>query len=321
MINRLKNYFSIPLGILIVGILTFLFGPGQCTKLNESRINDQKTILEREPLDNSGEKDYFDLSDSLDYDIEQESQSTDYSSDTNLVELILGHKYALVDDYIINNGVDEAIINLRVNKSESLDSSQNKLVTRFIRNLLIRKEYGVDNAFIDTAPGLIIIEKENKYGFINSQGQIIFPPQFKDIEPISFHPYVAVLDNEKWNLMDSTGNMVLPKRYDKAEPIIDSYNYCILSDGDEIDVFDLKKGKFKFTGLNTFDRIWVDRIVINVEEKVTLFDLELNRLVEEAYDSIRLIEGVDDYYIKMIDGKDEIYFNLGMNEVPNPLTN
>jgi hypothetical protein len=179
----------------------------------------------------------------------------------------------------------------------------------------------VDNVFKDVSVGLIIVEKNKKYGFIDKEGNMIYDPVFQEIDPIYFHPYTAVLRDSRWGLIDSFGTMFVPMEYDSISPVIDSENFCKLYKGNKVSVFDLKNGIYKYRNLNTFDRIWAEHIVINIKEKYALFDLEFNRLIDGTHDKIELIDAGNGYYIRVINQSNKKYYNLDIEEVLNPIVN
>jgi hypothetical protein len=75
--------------------------------------------------------------------------------------------------------------------------------------------------------GLIAVKVENKWGFMNTQGQIVIAPQFDPDEDnyredvyfgVFFGELALVRLNGKWGYINRVGKFVIPPRFDKAKP-------------------------------------------------------------------------------------------------------
>ena len=61
--------------------------------------------------------------------------------------------------------------------------------------------------------GIVLLEKNGKYGYMDTQGNWIAQPTFTDAKP--FHCGLAVVQqNGKYGVIDTEGNFVLPAVYD-----------------------------------------------------------------------------------------------------------
>lgn len=326
--QSIRRYLTIPLGILIVGILTFLFGPGQCSKRPTDKASNSKfekikgndyevkqanknVINSHNPKNQTQQLKKTSTVGNLDRDIDNQA----------LIDSVLNYKHIEIRSFISKYGIDSAINVLHSAKFSNISNEERELINNIIKNLLIEKEYDVDQAYRNVAPGLVIIEKDEKYGFIDKKGNIIHKPTFIDIEPLFFHPFTAIQRSSGWGFIDSFGIITVQVIYDSIDVILDSDKYCKLIKNEEIDIFDLEKGRFKFQNLKTFDRIWANHIIINRGRKYGLFDLEFNRLIKGDYDEIELIDGADDYYIKVTNKSKSEYYNLSIDKIPNPIIN
>jgi len=66
------------------------------------------------------------------------------------------------------------------------------------------------NYFFD---GLLLSNKQGKYGYINKKGEVVISPQFEDACSFS-DGAAAVLKDGKWGYIDTSGNFIIPPRFD-----------------------------------------------------------------------------------------------------------
>lgn len=68
--------------------------------------------------------------------------------------------------------------------------------------------------------GLAIIQKGDKFGFINKLGQIQISPQFKRVYDFSndIAPAQAIDEDFKWGLIDKTGKWIVKPQFDRLTP-------------------------------------------------------------------------------------------------------
>ena len=67
--------------------------------------------------------------------------------------------------------------------------------------------------------GMAIIQKGDKYGFINKTGQIQITPQFMDVRNfyLGVAPAQSFEENNKWGLIDRNGKWILMPQFDRIE--------------------------------------------------------------------------------------------------------
>ncbi|MDP8078951.1 WG repeat-containing protein [Phocoenobacter skyensis] len=81
-------------------------------------------------------------------------------------------------------------------------------------NIVIPLEY--DEAYSFSENGLAAIEKNGKWGFINSKGKIVIPLQYDGAYFFAKNGLAPVIKDGKYGFINSKGNIVIPLQYDKA---------------------------------------------------------------------------------------------------------
>jgi len=76
-----------------------------------------------------------------------------------------------------------------------------------------------DNLHLSSGP-LILVSKNNKYGYINETGESVIPRIYADAEDFS-SGLAAVKSNEKWGYINSSGKVVISFKYSQAK----NFNY------------------------------------------------------------------------------------------------
>ena len=76
----------------------------------------------------------------------------------------------------------------------------------------LKKKYEGAWAFTE---GLAIVEKNGKYGYVDTTGQVVIPIKYDDAAPIS-EGLAKVNENGKYGFVDKTGQVVVPIKYDDA---------------------------------------------------------------------------------------------------------
>ncbi|MCC9043808.1 WG repeat-containing protein [Myroides sp. M-43] len=118
-------------------------------------------------------------------------------------------KIMKVDGYEVNDKYNYALI--KSNNSYYLLNSS---------TLVPKKITNVDKVSV-ADKGYFIVEKNNKYGFMNIEGEIIIPIQYDDVNAFNDKTDLlptdllfAVKQNDKWGFVDIKNKIVIPFMYD-----------------------------------------------------------------------------------------------------------
>lgn len=105
--------------------------------------------------------------------------------------------------------------------------------------------------------GFFVANKNNKFGFVDSNGKIIIPIEYDEVQP--FDDFVdltyqdllfGVKKNEEWGFVDSKNKTVIPFMYSEVKGPF-SYGIAPVYDGDKLGLINVKNTKItKFTGQN-----------------------------------------------------------------------
>ncbi|EHO11681.1 WG repeat-containing protein [Myroides odoratimimus] len=156
-------------------------------------------------------------------------------------------KIMKVDNYEMNSKYDFTLI--ESNASYYL-LSNNTLVPQKIAN--------VDK--VRTAEkGYFVVEKNNKFGFMNTEGKIVVPIQYDDVHAfddmtdlLPSDLLFAVKQNEKWGFVDIHNKTVIPFMYDDVKGPF-SYGIAPVYLNDALGLINLKNEKVsKFMDRNYF---------------------------------------------------------------------
>lgn len=181
------------------------------------------------------------------------------------------------------------------NSSEYYNAKKGKIYTIFNRNL---KKIGesfepVYNDFSSDTPTLIFKNLKNKYGMINSEGQILIPFDFDEMFEIEGTEFYRVSKDNKFGVIDEKGKLRIPILYKGIYSLYDKF--------DDEDL--LKKSLFV-----------ADNKVINID----------NQIVIDGYSSITPIFNNHNYFIVsknkkfgIIDVNKKIILPLEYDEISN----
>ena len=126
------------------------------------------------------------------------------------------------------------------------DGEYEKAIEAFGKNQFYKdsKERAVDisrHLYDYTVPfseGLTCVEKDGKYGFIDTIGKVVVPCQYDDADSFS-DGFARVKKDGKWRYIDTTGKEVIPCQYDNG------YSF---NKGFVVVVKDMKFGFIDLTG-------------------------------------------------------------------------
>lgn len=76
--------------------------------------------------------------------------------------------------------------------------------------------------------GRAYIIRDDKYGFINSSGEVVIPAAYDWAENFNMYGSARVSQKNKFGLIDTSGNLLLPCEYDRIEGISDSLMMVVL---------------------------------------------------------------------------------------------
>lgn len=65
--------------------------------------------------------------------------------------------------------------------------------------------------------GLFAVERDGKYGFINTENQVVIPFEYEDVTNFADNEMAAVKKGELWGYINTDGEVMIPFKYEEAE--------------------------------------------------------------------------------------------------------
>lgn len=163
---------------------------------------------------------------------------------------------------------------------------------------------GYSSIFINTINS-IIVEKDNNFGVINLDGEIVIPLNYTRITPF-YQGYYGVEEKSSFYKKDNNGNLILEDEYkcgliDKKgkevieanyEAIINFNKYfAILLDKNSIKVIELEdKKEILSTNIGEIDIFDNDKIIFKENDKVFLYDKKGEIILTIKNEKIKFIQ-------------------------------
>lgn len=163
---------------------------------------------------------------------------------------------------------------------------------------------GYSSIFINTINS-IIVEKNNNFGVINLDGEIVIPLNYTRITPF-YQGYYGVEEKSSFYKKDNNGNLILEDEYkcgliDKKGKEVIEVNYeaiinfnkyfAILLDKNSIKVIELEdKKEILSTNIGEIDIFDNDKIIFKENDKVFLYDKKGEIILTIKNEKIKFIQ-------------------------------
>jgi hypothetical protein len=142
----------------------------------------------------------------------------------------------LTDNYVVakeDEGATDIILDNKGGKIGAFDAAKESggavMATKGTDVLILspsgKQTWIKDAEMIDeVANGYAVLHKNDKYGFINMEGKIVIPFEYKEVQPFNYmHHYTdkdqlfGVKKGDKWGFVDAQNKVVIPFEYEDIE--------------------------------------------------------------------------------------------------------
>ncbi len=96
------------------------------------------------------------------------------------------------------------------------------------KNLKLEGDFDAVDSFSE---GLASAKRNNKWGFINSEGKFVIPPQYDKVDCFRPSGLCAVQKNGKWGFIDKTGKEIIPIIYPEVNQQMQDVNVIVKKNG------------------------------------------------------------------------------------------
>jgi hypothetical protein len=178
--------------------------------------------------------------------------------------------------------------------SEYYNARKGKIYTIFNRDL---KKLGetyepVYNDFSTNTPTLIFKNLNNKYGMLASNGDLLIPFEFDELNKIKSYDFFEVSKRSKFGIVDENGKTLIPLKYNRIYPLYDQFDdievrnksFFIVDDNSIIDI----NNNIIISGFNSIIPIFENRniLIVSKNKKFGIIDINKNTILPLEYDEI-----------------------------------
>ena len=209
-------------------------------------------------------------------------------------------------------------------KTMALNSQNEEILTGYDQIEALQNYDENNNIWYDT--NVLKVQKDEKYGLIDFQGQEILPCEYDEISPMSgIENVIKIKKEEKYGVIDSKGNTILKTDYISIEPLgtknISNYiiqteegKYGIASHSDNIILDAIYDGIQQAHRNNMY--------VVIKEGKQVVVNNQGEELLNGDYDEIKdILKTTDQGVIYQKDGKYGVMNFSGEQIIPNTYEN
>ncbi|WP_459195661.1 WG repeat-containing protein [Wukongibacter baidiensis] len=229
-------------------------------------------------------------------DVNNETGNVICIKDNQAIELTLGSKITKANNEIIV--LDEPI--------KSIDGSIFVPIKLMIESIGLEFNFDKKSKTIeisDKESDVYIIEVNNKYGYISSDGEIIIEPIYDDVSDF-YEGLAAVKQNGKYGYIDKSGKVIIPYQFDRASRFSEGYAKVWVDKAKKTISFIDRTGDIKFN---------IERRDIRKLGRDTIFDA-----VDYVKDGIVYVEG--EKKVRYINTKGEDIITLPENSYGFPFS-
>ena len=136
--------------------------------------------------------------------------------------------------------------------------------------------------------GFFLVLKNDKYGIIDKDRNIIIPLIYDEYLMVSESGYITACERNKWGIIDMNNKIIIPFEY---EVIREDYPKCIIAKKNGkygfIDINNTPLTEFKYDDLLTFDGF--ENYVAKLDDKYGIVDKNLNIIKDFIYNNWSLV--------------------------------
>jgi hypothetical protein len=223
-----------------------------------------------------------------------------YSNENDVFILKKKSKYGLFDVKgkellkVDNKSIDwDYIKKDSINTSHFIiNNSQNKFGSIDSKgNIIIPFEYDEITSFEGNE--IAIVKKNGKYGVINSKNEIIIPINLKSINSGRWFNYLIINKNEKYGIIDKNGTEIIPTIYEYLEPCYyDENNKVIVKIDNKFGVINKEQKviiDLKYDEISNWVEYGPKAHFITINNKKGLISRKGEILLEPIYDDFILL--------------------------------